>query len=62
VKFDQATAQDTGVAAQPADRADRTPDVNAAIDALVRLLARQAAREQLERLANPDAEEITDDE
>jgi hypothetical protein len=62
VKVDQAPAQQTGAAAQPADRADRTPDVDAAIVALVRLLARQAAREHLERLANPDAEEITDGE
>jgi hypothetical protein len=39
----------------------RTADVEETVAALVRLLARQAAREHLERLANPDAEEITDE-
>ena len=62
MKVDQAPAQDTGAAAQPVDGADRKADVDAAITALVRLLARQAAREHLERLANAEAEEITDDE
>jgi hypothetical protein len=45
--------------AQPAQ--GRAPDVDAVLDALVRLLARQAAREHLERQANPDAEEIPDE-
>jgi len=62
VKVDQAPAQDTGAAAQPVDGADRKADVDAAITALVRLLARQAAREYLERQSNPEAEEIIDDE
>jgi hypothetical protein len=62
VKVDQAPAQETGAAARPVAGADRTADVDAAISALVRLLARQAAREHLERLANPEAEEITDEE
>jgi hypothetical protein len=57
VKVDQAPAQDTEAAAKPADGPDRTADVDAAIAALVRLLARQAAREHRERLANPAAEE-----
>ena len=56
MKVDQAPAQDTEAAAQPADGADRTADVDAMIAALVRLLARQAAREHLERLANPEPE------
>jgi hypothetical protein len=62
VKVDQAPARDTGAAARPVDGAARTADVDAAIAALVRLLARQAAREHLERLATTDAEEITDEE
>jgi hypothetical protein len=56
VQVDQAPAQDIEEPAQPAQGAGRTADVDAAIAALVRLLARQAAREHLERLANPDAE------
>ena len=60
-KVDQAPAQDTGAAARPADGPDRAANVDAAIAALVRLLARQAAREHLERLANPDAAEISDE-
>jgi hypothetical protein len=62
VTFDQAPARDTGAAARPVDGAARTAEVDAAIAALVRLLARQAAREHLERQTNPDAEEIIDDE
>jgi len=61
VRVDQAPAQDTGAAARPADGPDRTADDDAAIAALVRLLARQAAREHLERLANPELE-TTDEE
>jgi hypothetical protein len=57
VKVDQAPAQDIVAAARPADGPGRTADVDVAIAALVCLLARQAAREHLERLANPDAEE-----
>jgi hypothetical protein len=60
VRVDQTSAQQTEAAAQPAQGPNRTPDVDAMLKALVRLLARQAAREHLERLANPDAEEITD--
>ena len=59
VQADQASAKDTQ-AAPPAQGADRAADVDAAIAALVRLLARQAAREHLHRLANP--EEITDED
>jgi hypothetical protein len=55
VKVDQVPAQDTE-AAKPAQNPDRIADVDAAIAALVRLLARQAAREHLERLANPELE------
>jgi hypothetical protein len=62
VKVDQAPAQDTGAAAQLVDGADRKADVDAAITALIRLLARQAAREHLQRQADPDAEEITDED
>jgi hypothetical protein len=62
VKVDQAPARDTGAAARPVDGAVRTADADAALAALVRLLARQAAREYLERQASPDAEEITDEE
>jgi hypothetical protein len=61
VKVDQAPAQDIVATVQPAHDPDRTADVDAAIAALVRLLARQAAREHLERLATTDAEEITDE-
>jgi hypothetical protein len=61
VKVDQAPAQETEAAVQPAHGPDRTADVDAVIAALVRLLARQAAREHPERLANPDAEEPTDE-
>jgi hypothetical protein len=61
VRIDQAAAQVTGAAAQPAQGPDRTADVDAALDAIVRLLARQAAREYLERQATPKAEEITDE-
>jgi hypothetical protein len=39
---------------------DRTADVDAALAAIVRLLARQAAREHLHRLAHPEAD-TTDD-
>jgi hypothetical protein len=56
VKVDQAPAQETEAAVQPAHGPDRTADVDAAITALVRLLARQAARDHLERLANPEPE------
>jgi hypothetical protein len=61
LRVDQAPAKDTRAALRPADRPDRAADVDAVIAALVRLLARQAAREHLERLANPDAGEITDE-
>ena len=61
VKVDQAPAQETAAAVQPKQGPDRTADVDAALDALVRLLARQAAREYLERQANPDAGDTTDD-
>lgn len=61
MKVDQTPAQETEAAAKPAQGPDRTPGVDEKIDALVRLLARQAAREYLDRLANPDAEEITDE-
>jgi hypothetical protein len=61
VRVDQAPAQDTGAAARPANGRDRTADVDEKIAVLVRLLARQAAREHLERLANRHAEEITDE-
>ena len=61
MKVDQAPAQDTGAAVQPKQGPARTADFDAAITALVRLLARQAAREHLERQANPEAEEITDE-
>jgi hypothetical protein len=57
VKVDQAPAQGTEATAQPAQGADRAAEVDEKIAALVRLLARQAAHEHLERLANPDAEE-----
>ena len=60
MKVDRAPAQDTGAAVQPAQGAICTADVDAAIRALVRLLARQAAREYLEQLANADAKENTD--
>ena len=62
MKVDQAPAQDTEVAGQPAQRPDSTPDVDEMLSALVRLLARQAAREYLERQGSPDAEEVTDEE
>jgi hypothetical protein len=61
VRVDHAPPQEPGAAARPAHGPDRTPDVDAALDALVRLLARQAAREHLERLVNPDTEDITDE-
>jgi hypothetical protein len=60
VDIEQGAAQETEPAAQPAPSPDRPLDVDAAIIALVRLLARQAAREHLHRLANP--EEITDED
>ena len=56
MNVDQAPAQDTEAAARPAQGADRAADVDEMIAALVRLLARQAAREHLERLANPELE------
>jgi hypothetical protein len=56
VKVEQAPARDTRAAARPANGPNRAADVDAAIAALVRLLARQAAREHLERLANPELE------
>jgi hypothetical protein len=56
VDVDQAPAQETEAAAQPAQGADRAAEANDKIAALVRLLARQAAREHLERLANPELE------
>jgi hypothetical protein len=56
VKVEQAPAQDIRAAARPVQSPDRTADVDAAIAALVRLLARQAAREHLEWLANPELE------
>jgi hypothetical protein len=60
VQVDQTPARYTTAAAQP-QGAERAADVDAAISALVRLLARQAAREYLKRQANPDAEEISDE-
>jgi hypothetical protein len=62
LKVDQAPAQDTEAAAQPADAPALAPDLDAMVDALVRLLARQAAREHLERLGGPNAEEIADED
>jgi hypothetical protein len=56
VDVDQAPAQGTEAAAQPAQGADRTAELAEKIAALVRLLARQAAREHLQRLANPKLE------
>ena len=61
MKVDQAPAQVTGAAGQPVQGPDRTPDVEAALNALVRLLARQVAREYLERQAISNAGEITDE-
>ena len=61
MKVEQAPARVTGAAAQPAQGPDRATDVDAAIAALVRLLARQAAREYLERQANADAGDTTDE-
>jgi hypothetical protein len=61
VRVDHAPAQDTGAAARPVHGPDPRPDVDAMLVAIVKLLARQAAREYLERQANPDAEEITDE-
>lgn len=61
VKVDKAPAQDREAAAGAASGPALAPDVDAAIVALVRLLARQAAREHLERQANTDPEEITDE-
>lgn len=60
MKVDQAPAQDSKAAAQPARGADSTRDVDEVIAALVRLLARQAAREHLERLAHPE-QDTTDE-
>jgi hypothetical protein len=62
VKADQAPVRDTGTAARPAHGSDPRPDVDAMLVAIVKLLARQAAREHLEHLATPDPEEITDEE
>jgi hypothetical protein len=61
VKADQAPVRDTGKAARPAHDSDPRPDVDAMLVAIVKLLARQAAREHLERLANPDGEETIDE-
>jgi hypothetical protein len=61
VKVDQAAARDTRAAARPAHGSDPRPDVDAMLVAIVKLLARQAAREHLERLANPDGEETIDE-
>lgn len=61
VTVDQATAQVTKAAGQSVQCPDRTADVGAALAAIVRLLARQAAREHLARQPNPDAEEIPDE-
>ena len=58
---DQAAAQETEAAAQPADGPDRAAAVDEKIGALVRLLARQAAREHLHRLAHPEMDQ-TDEE
>jgi hypothetical protein len=55
---DRASVRNNEAVAQPAQR--RAPDADAMIDALVRLLARQAAREHLHRLAHPEAD-TTDD-
>jgi hypothetical protein len=60
VKVDQAPVQGTE-AAQPAQGADRAAEIDEKIGAHVRLLARQAAREHLHRLAHPDSEEPTDE-
>jgi hypothetical protein len=61
VDVDQAPAQETEAAAQPAQGADRAAEVDEKIAALVRLLARQAAREHLHRLAHPETA-ATDEE
>jgi hypothetical protein len=61
VKVDQAPAKDTEAAARPADGPDRAAEVEEKIAALVRLLARQAAREHLHRLAHPETD-ATDEE
>jgi hypothetical protein len=61
VKVDQTPAQDNEAAAEPAQGPDRTAAVEEMIAALVRLLARQAAREHLHRLAHPDAGDTTDE-
>jgi hypothetical protein len=61
VDVDQAPAQDTEVAAKLAHGPALAPDVDEKIAALVRLLARQAAREHLRRLARPETD-ATDEE
>jgi hypothetical protein len=61
VEIDQAPAQETEAAAQPAQGADRAAEVDEKIAVLVRLLARQAAREHLHRLAHPETD-ATDEE
>ena len=60
VKVGQAPAQSSEAAAPPAQGPDRAPAVDEMINGLVRLLARQAAREHLERLARPNSEDPTD--
>jgi hypothetical protein len=62
---DQAPKQKTKAAAQPVQRLaqspNRTPDIHPQVAALVRLLARQAAREYLHRPAHPETD-TTDEE
>jgi hypothetical protein len=55
---DRASVRNNEAAAQPAQ--GRAPDVDAMLNALVRLLARQAAREHLHRLAHPETGTIDD--
>jgi hypothetical protein len=56
VRVDHAPPQEPGAAARPAHGPDPRPDVDAMLVANVKLLARQAARQHLERLANPELE------
>jgi hypothetical protein len=61
VDVDQEPVREPEPAAQPPYGTDRTPDLSAQIGSLVRLLARQEAREHLHRLSQPDAEDTTDE-
>jgi hypothetical protein len=61
VDVDKEPVRDAGPAVERAHDTDRAPDLKAQITALVRLLARPAAREHLDHSTRADTKDVGDE-